>query len=189
VRAFCAAFFLVPVRILDERPLPDAAFQKDRNQHDVSPLLEVLAKEVEDLELVRAGLADRDLSWVRIVPNFVFGGASLTQRVGVYSVHRFGLGVVPEPLYRRRAFQLLAHEIGHVLGMAHCVYYRCLMQGTNSLAESDSIPLHLCPVCRDKLAWNLGWDVRARQVGLAALFRAEKLDDEAAWAEAALTPR
>lgn len=32
------------------------------------------------------------------------------------------------------------------------------MNGSNSLPESDSKPLHLCPVCLRKLCWNLRVD-------------------------------
>lgn len=32
--------------------------------------------------------------------------------------------------YFRRAGNLLIHEIGHVYGMEHCIYYKCLMNGS-----------------------------------------------------------
>jgi len=184
IRGFCAAFFGTEVRLLEELPLPDSTFQKDRNQYDVTPLLAFLDAERGPDELVHAGILDRDLCWVGQLPNFCFGGASLDRPVGVYSVHRFGLGVVPEPLYRKRAFQLVAHELGHILGMKHCIYYRCLMNGANSLEESDGTPCHLCPVCEKKLRWNLGVERRPRELALAKVFRQEGLVEEAEWAEA-----
>lgn len=45
-----------------------------------------------------------------------------------------------------------AHELGHCLGMDHCVYYACMMQGTASVAEDCRQPPYLCPVCATKLA-------------------------------------
>lgn len=45
-----------------------------------------------------------------------------------------------------------SHELGHCLGMDHCVYYACVMQGTASMAEDYRQPPYLCPVCATKLA-------------------------------------
>jgi archaemetzincin len=36
------------------------------------------------------------------------------------------------------------------------------MNGSNSTEEADSQPLDLCPVCLNKLCWNLGCDPRER---------------------------
>ncbi|MEZ0230890.1 MAG: archaemetzincin [Planctomycetota bacterium] len=178
VRRFTEAYFASPVRLLDEAPLPDAAYSKERGQHDVTPLLVHLKSEVKEDELIRAGIADRDLSWTALVPNFVFGGASIDQRVGVYSLARFAAGDPSEKLYRTRAFKLLAHELGHVLSLAHCIYYRCVMNGVNSLVESDAAPLRPCPVCFEKLRWNLGLDPDARARALAKFYADEQLDEK-----------
>jgi hypothetical protein len=35
--------------------------------------------------------------------------------------------------YIRRAGKLIVHEICHVYGIDHCVYYHCLMNGTGEL--------------------------------------------------------
>ncbi len=55
------------------------------------------------------------------------------------------------------------------------------MNGSNSLAESDRRPIHLCPVCLRKLQWNRGFDVLARYRALAAFYDRQGLADEAAW--------
>jgi archaemetzincin len=184
---FTEVFFALPVRLLDERPLPANAFLADRKQFDVPPLLDDLKRETAPDELVHAGIADQDLCWPSAgLKNFVFGGASLSDRVGVYSVVRFGWGEPREPTYRVRAMKLLAHELGHILSLPHCIYYRCVMNGANSQVESDATPCHLCPVCREKLEWNLGWNRPARARALAEIFRAEGIEDEARWNE---TPR
>ncbi|EDY16810.1 hypothetical protein CfE428DRAFT_5619 [Chthoniobacter flavus Ellin428] len=63
----------------------------------------------------------------------------------------------------------------------HCTYYSCVMNGSNHLAESDSRPLHLCPVCLRKLQWSTGFDVVARYTALEKASRAAGLMDEAEW--------
>ena len=45
------------------------------------------------------------------------------------------------------------------------------MNGCNSLGESDSRPIHLCPVCREKLEWNLGCDRLTRYRQLRDFYR------------------
>lgn len=55
------------------------------------------------------------------------------------------------------------------------------MNGSNSLAETDRQPLHLCPDCLGKLAWNRGLDVRRRYERLAGFLAAHGLADEAGW--------
>lgn len=68
-----------------------------------------------------------------------------------------------------------------MLGLLHCIYFNCLMNGSNHLAESDRRPLHLCPVDLRKLQWALGFDIGEHYRRLEAFWRQEGVDDEAAW--------
>lgn len=36
-----------------------------------------------------------------------------------------------EKLLMLRIFKIATHEIGHMFGLLHCIYYNCLMMGTN----------------------------------------------------------
>lgn len=104
--------------------------------------------------------------------NFVFGQASMEDRVGVWSIYRkwnpqkgdkdFNLGL-------RRTIQTGTHEIGHMFGLTHCIYYECNMNGSNSRIESDARPLWECPVCLRKLTWTLKFDVGQRYRKLSAI--------------------
>ena len=49
-----------------------------------------------------------------------------------------------------RVARTCAHELGHCLGLEHCVYFACTMQGSASLAEDLLQPPFLCPVCLAK---------------------------------------
>lgn len=44
-----------------------------------------------------------------------------------------------------------SHELGHCLGIGHCAYYACVMQGTAGMAEDCRQPPYLCLVCLKKL--------------------------------------
>ena len=57
-----------------------------------------------------------------------------------------------------RSCRLLTHEIGHLLGIGHCIYYACLMNGSGHLEEDFSQPLFLCPIDLRKLSRLVGFD-------------------------------
>lgn len=121
--------------------------------------------------------------------NFVFGQASLRDRVGVWSLHHLG-----EPEKGDRDFQLAllrtikiaAHETGHMFSMTHCRKYECVMNGSISLEELDMISVEACPECMAKLCWATGADPRARYEKLAAFWREQKLDPVAGFFEKAV---
>jgi len=101
--------------------------------------------------------------------NYVFGQASLRDRVGVFSFARYDPVFYGESrtsqyqeLLLRRSTKVLVHETAHMFSLAHCVYFKCVMNGSNHLQESDSRPLSLCPVCLRKLQSSIQFDVAAR---------------------------
>ena len=57
---------------------------------------------------------------------------------------------------------MMSHEICHMFGIKHCVYYECLMNGSNHDEEAANKPMNLCPVCLRKLQSNIGFDVLRR---------------------------
>jgi archaemetzincin len=116
----------------------------------------VLATTVEDLY--------PDPHW-----NFVFGQASLHHRVGVFSFAHYdpvfygeSRGSRYQKLLLRRSAKVLVHETAHMFSLAHCIYFKCVMNGSNHLQESDSRPLSLCPVCLRKLQSSIRFDAAAR---------------------------
>lgn len=116
--------------------------------------------------------------------NFVFGQASLGERVGVWSVARLGDPSRPEefPTCLRRTLAVALHETGHMFGIPHCTAYECGMNGSNSLAESDRQPLPFCPECEMKVWWNVGLDPIARYRSLVEFADARGLAAESrAW--------
>ena len=101
--------------------------------------------------------------------NFVFGQASMQDRVGVFSFARYdpvfygeSRGSRYQKLLLRRSAKVLAHETAHMFSLAHCIYFKCVMNGSNHLQESDSRPLSLCPVCLRKLQSSIGFTVATR---------------------------
>ena len=70
--------------------------------------------------------------------NYIFGFASYKNRTGVFSFRRQDprflriFSFNPEQELLENACEIVVHEIGHMFGMHHCVYYECNMNGINS---------------------------------------------------------
>lgn len=122
--------------------------------------------------------------------NFVFGQALIPARVGVYSFARYDPAAGGERasaarrrVLLRRSCRVLCHETGHLFSMQHCIHFRCLMNGSNHLDESDSMPLRLCPVCLRKLFSATGGDPALRYRRLLRFHRRVRFREEARWIE------
>jgi archaemetzincin len=193
LRDLAAAFFDAKVELARGRPLPASGRRQRREgarswtQHHTRVILDELEDSLPPHALCVLGVTLEDLypepSW-----NFVFGQATLEERVGVYSLARFFPEHTGEPRDRatelrvlQRSLHLLAHETGHMFSLEHCVEYECLMNGSNSLEESDRQVTELCPVCLQKLHHALGFDVAQRYERLLALYRREGLAALADW--------
>jgi len=98
--------------------------------------------------------------------------------VGVFSMHRYGDDF---KLKLMRSLKVMAHEIGHIFTMDHCIFYECVMNGSNSLSESDSQPMHLCPICLSKLAWANELDILERYKKLADFYEKIEFEEESKW--------
>mmetsp|Transcript_11405 Transcript_11405/g.15351 ORF Transcript_11405/g.15351 Transcript_11405/m.15351 type:complete len:86 (+) Transcript_11405:868-1125(+) len=57
----------------------------------------------------------------------------------------------------------MVHEIGHMFGLKHCIYYECTLNGSNGSFEYDRVPHRtLCPICLAKLKMNAKFNCRER---------------------------
>lgn len=157
----------------------------------VGDLLDAMREDVPEDAYAVVALSTTDLypddSW-----GFVFGMASFSDRVGAYSVARFHEDFrregaeTPPALLLRRTLATMAHETGHMFSMSHCQHFQCLLNGSNSLRESDAGTLHLCPLCLRKLYHAHRFDPAKRYRELRDFYRAHDLDEEADWAAARL---
>lgn len=105
--------------------------------------------------------------------NFVFGQASLVDRVGVWSLHRLGDPAANDLSFKLvllRTLKIAAHETGHMFSVLHCTKYECVMCGSNHLGETDRRPVELCPECMAKICYATAADPLARYARLAAFF-------------------
>lgn len=183
VRSYAAAFFQLEVRVLPAY-LPHA-LEFEPRQHPVRrhrqvrtyPMLTWLKSQLPEDGYCLLGITMDDLysdpAW-----NYVFGMASLRDRVGVYSFARYDPAFWGEergPRYQERILQrsvkVLAHETAHMFGLPHCEFFSCVVNGSNHLAEADSRPQHLCPLCLRKLHHTIRFDPARRYADLGRFYR------------------
>ena len=188
-----AIWFDLPVRALAPAELPAKGWHRDKpwgRQYETAWFLRRLLPERRPPEAIctfAVTMADLypDDSW-----NYVFGEASLVDRVGVWSYARYfpafwGQEETADSRTQalRRGLKVVVHEMGHAFGIEHCQWYACVMNGSNSLEEMDRQPLRLCPPCLRKLQWNRGFDVVTWHERLRDFYRASGLLPEAEWIE------
>ncbi|KAH3766739.1 Zn-dependent protease [Pelomyxa schiedti] len=170
------------VPVTEELHFTSRIFITEQLQFLTTPILNWLvspsAKKVRDprKELVIIGITMTDL-YPRDDWNFVYGIARAKDGVGLYSfarmdphfdtpTHSSEYTIHEKQLYNVRCAKILSHELGHLFGMKHCIYYHCLMNGSNHQDEMDGAPLHLCAVCLMKLWYTLQFNTTLRYQSL-----------------------
>ncbi|CAF3820124.1 unnamed protein product [Rotaria sordida] len=127
--------------------------------------------------------------------NFVYGEARTIDGLGVYSFARLDPLFPASPqrllsvpltdehrvIMLRRCIKILLHELGHLFGLKHCIYYVCLMNGANNQIEMDRQTLYLCPICLRKLYSTLQFDVRHMYENFVNLCEIYGLEEERIW--------
>lgn len=150
-------------------------------------VLDLLRRVIPEDGFCLLGITMEDLypapSW-----NFVFGQASFLERIGVFSFARYDpafygerRGADYQKTLLRRSCKVLVHETAHMFSLQHCIFFKCVLNGSNHLDESDSRPLSLCPVCLRKLQYAIGFDVVDRYRNLLRLYHKLGFDKEAKW--------
>lgn len=187
---FVEATFGLATEVLPAAPLPDdlpTRVHRGARQTDALALLDRLAPRLPAQAHGLLALVTVDL-FVWPEQQFAFGYSTFTERLGIAGFARFDPsyhgGPAPHDLpgtVLRRSLRVVAHEVAHLFGLAHCQYYRCLCNGVADLAELDALPPWLCPVCLRKLQRSTGLDPIAQHRRVLRVFDQLALRDDAAW--------
>ncbi|XP_043941049.1 archaemetzincin-2 [Protopterus annectens] len=201
LKEYCEAYYYgLHVKILDPVPVSDTSCTFRVNDHTqnlqihAGDLLRYLKKKKPRDAFCTVGITLIDLypqeSW-----NFIFGQASLTEGIGIFSFARYDNDFYSSTFKGRlkktqkltqgdysifqnhytppvtsilllRSCGTLTHEIGHIFGIQHCQWLQCVMQGSNHLEESDRRPFDLCPICLRKLQCAAGFNLAERYKAL-----------------------
>lgn len=129
------------------------SYNPSRRQYHSTKLLTALEQSARGIDAVKVlGVTDVDL----YVPtlNFVFGEAQCLGRVALISTHRLHpeyYGETDPELFRKRVLKEAVHELGHTLGLGHCVNQACVMFFSNSIMDTDRKDYRLCANCLRKI--------------------------------------
>ena len=171
------------MKAIDPRAIPDSARRINGGSEQFLTtyiLNDLLQPRLPDNAVAYLAFTASDL-WPGKGWNFVFGQASLRQRVGVWSLHRFGNPDISESaaaLCRRRTFKLAVHETGHMFSMRHCIAYKCGMCGSNHLEEADKRPLHFCAECFVKVCCATKAEPLLRARKLVEFLESKGMDED-----------
>ena len=186
---FLDVYYDTQTRTLPPLALPSEAYDSARGQYDALEILKHLSEVLPRDALGLLAITDRDIFIPSV--NFVFGLGSYRQRVGVLSLFRYGADTRmtgDQGTVLRRSLTVAVHEFGHILSMRHCTAFRCIMNGTNSIEEADNHSLHLCPVCRRKAEFAIGYHRQDRYARVLEFYDAFNFVSEAEFVRRRLDP-
>jgi archaemetzincin len=130
-----------------ELAVPAQSYSRERGQYLSTSFLDLLVEHARDRDRILLGITAVDLYVPEL--NFVFGEASSTDHVAVFSLARLysttNAGREREEIVKRRAITEAVHEVGHVLSLRHCSRRDCVMWFSNTLAETDRKGTDFCP--------------------------------------------
>jgi archaemetzincin len=193
LREFTETYFTLETKLLPTLTIaPDNVTTRVREgthrpQWLAGDILKILEPQLAPDAYCLLGITLTDL-FSNTTPSYVFGTASIRNRTGVFSFARFDPAFYDDPrpadvetLILRRSCHTLSHEICHIFGMQHCIHFLCPVNGSNNLAENDSRPMQLCPVCLRKLHSTIRFDPVERDRQLIDLYERFGFTEEAAW--------
>jgi archaemetzincin len=169
---------------LSDQVIPNTA-RRVRNEGSVQLLAPYILNRILKGKIPEDAIALMAITEKDLYPNpswqFVFGLATLKEKIGVSSIYRYSKEPIDSlnyPVCLERLIKTSSHEIGHMFSMLHCTQAVCVMNGSNGLRESDAHPNRLCSVCLKKLHWNIKFDVRKRLHSLDSFFLIHRLQKD-----------
>ncbi|KAF2081953.1 archaemetzincin family Zn-dependent metalloprotease [Flavobacterium sharifuzzamanii] len=180
VRQYLQIFFQLETKVL-ENVSNDIIPNHARRIGDVGQeqflagyiLTDVLKEENPNKRIALMAITEKDL-YPKPEWNYVFGLASYRDKIAVSSMYRmqkeadFNLGL-------ERLLKICSHEIGHMFGLYHCIEASCVMNGTNSMVETDRHSIRLCSLCQRKLNSGFNYDNVKRLKELEKYFKDNQL--------------
>ena len=157
--------FNIEVEIFqDIMKLKNSEYDTERKQYEAPKILKRLVEIAKFKNYFRIlGIIDKDI--YSKTYNFIFGIAGRGSHAALISLARLRESFYDNisVIYKRkesprdfeeRILKEAIHELGHTFGLKHC-YNNCIMQFSNSLADTDKKPVKFCASCLQQLKTNL----------------------------------
>jgi len=149
--------FGTEVRLAAAEPIPEGAFDRNRNQYRSSLFLRRLEDERQDEDRQeterRLGIVDAAL--YNPESDRALGEADRIDRVAVVSLAalRPQPAELPEekPRFRLRVLKEAVHELGHTYQLDHCNQIQCVMSPSDTPADLDRKSADFCMAHQSKL--------------------------------------
>ncbi|MFW9874561.1 MAG: archaemetzincin family Zn-dependent metalloprotease [Candidatus Thorarchaeota archaeon] len=144
----------------DGMKLRNTEYDVERDQYKAPILLKRLIEKAKKEKFFRIlGILDRDI--YSKTYNFIFGIARRGSSSALISLARLRESFYGNirMMHRKRdtirdfevrTLKEAIHELGHTFGLGHC-YNICVMQFSNSLADTDKKPAKFCDLCLKQL--------------------------------------
>ncbi|CAF0944814.1 unnamed protein product [Didymodactylos carnosus] len=141
IRSKLETRFNVNVIIGENHKTLPVEINKERKQYPSTPILRFLENlsTTKKQSVARLGIVTVDLYVSHL--NFVFGEASGSTHVAVFSTNRLNPTRWNEKFDKQKFFERslveAVHELGHAFGLKHCDKTDCVMWFSNTLEETD----------------------------------------------------
>ncbi len=124
--------------------LPESSYNPLRQQYDAAAILhDIAAKKDKDVDY-KLCLVNVDIYAQNM--NFIFGLANPIRKTAVVSTYRLNGDNIKERIAKE-----VVHEIGHLLGLGHCVNDKCIMHFSNTVKDTDQKEQIFCKNCRKQI--------------------------------------
>ena len=129
--------------------IPSEFYNAGRMQYNAELIAAWLSKNMKSRDTLILGILDID-AYVEPL-NFVFGVALPYANTATVYLPRLKM-LADKDRYRDRIKKEILHEVGHVLGLSHCINRRCAMCFSNSVLDVDYKLAKYCRACASKLS-------------------------------------
>jgi len=151
----------VVCRPIIPRPLtiPPTAYKEEVGKYNIEPFFTSGIKEKykADLKLKQSGRKISKTLVITNVPLFsfvnncgVFGEAENTGEVAVISIFHLEKDATEQSI-RDRTIKECVHELGHTLGLHHCMHDKCVMKQSIDIYDVDAKTRFFCDDCNRRL--------------------------------------